>query len=335
MNPPLERPMSEMPSSPTQPCVTFVILNWNQGDMTLDCLDSLSALDYRPYEVIVVDNGSSDDSVEKIRRAYPACTVIENGHNVGYSEGNNVGIRAALQGESEFIFLLNNDTYVHPQMLRRLVQAAQQDPQAGILGPTMFYADPPNMLWGGVNWVDWRRTRVVRERMGETVKIESLEGLPPREVMYIDSCAILVRSQVFRQIGLMDNRFFINYDDIDLCLRAQKAGYKVVYVPAAVMWHRVSAAMGIGSPANTYYMTRNALLFFGRHSPGATKALGVVRILWNTLRTTAAWALKAEYRSDLYRRKRQANLLAVRDYFLRRYGMMGADVRRVCYAERA
>jgi GT2 family glycosyltransferase len=315
------------------PRVTFVILNWDQADMTLDCLRSLRTLDYPNFDVILVDNASSDDSVIRIRQAYPDCEIIENQENLGYSEGNNVGIRRALEKCSEFIFLLNNDTYVHQKMLSRLVSVAKQDPTAGITGPTMFYADPPNLLWGGKNWVDWRKPRVVREQMGEIVDIDSLETQPPLDVIYIDSCAILIRSQLFKDIGLMDNRYFINFDDIDLCLRARNSGYKIIYTPSAFMWHRVSAAMGVGSPANTYYMTRNALIFFARHSPGLLKIWGIVRILVGTLRTTIAWTFKPEYRTEkIYQRKRKANLLGLRDFILKRYGKMGVDVQRVCYA---
>jgi GT2 family glycosyltransferase len=314
-----------------EPHVTFIILNWNQYELTLDCLESLGKLEYTKFDVIVVDNGSTDGSVEKIRQAYPNCGIIENKENLGYSEGNNVGIRRALEQETEFIFLLNNDTLVDPQMLSRLVVEAQQDPTVGITGPTMFYADPPTMLWGGRNWVNWRKTRVVRERMGETVERTFLENQPPIEAMYIDSCAILVRSQVFKEIGLMDNRFFINFDDIDLCLRARKAGYKIIYVPSAVMWHRISAAMGIGSPATTYYMTRNSLILFTKYAPGVWKFVAMMIILLNTGRTVGAWMVKPQYRTETYRRKRIANIFAVRDFLLGRFGRMGRDVTQICF----
>jgi GT2 family glycosyltransferase len=326
--------MSAQNSIEAEPLVTFVILNWNQCDLTLDCLESLGKLEYKNVDVIVVDNGSTDRSVERIHQAFPDYRIISNRENLGYSEGNNVGIRQALEKDSEFIFLLNNDTYADSSMLSRLMDAAIKEPKAGILGPTMFYADPPNKLWGGRNRIDWQKTRVIREQMGETIEITTLSTQSSAEVMYIDSCAILVRSQVFREIGLMDNRFFINFDDIDLCLRTHKAGYKIFYVPSAVIWHRVSAAMGIGSPANTYYMTRNALIFFTRHAPGFLKVISLFRIFFDTIRTIMAWKFKPAYKSEIYQRKRKANVFAMRDFILRRYGKMGSDVRRVCYLGR-
>ena len=327
----VDRHMPECNTHDEMPRVTFVILNWNQGDMTLDCLKSLKAMEYANYDVIVVDNASSDDSVAKIHQAFPACEILANQDNLGYSEGNNVGIRRVLERDLEFIFLLNNDTYIHPKMLTKLVMAAQNDASIGIAGPTMFYANPPDMLWGGKNWVDWKKIQVVRERMGDIVDITSLENQPPIEVMYIDFCAILVKSQVFRDIGLLDNRFFINFDDVDFCVRARKAGYIIKYVPSAFIWHRVSAAMGIGSPATTYYMTRNSLLLFARHAPGVWKLIGLMKILFRAGRTVGAWSIKTQYRTDTYRRKRIANIYAVRDFFLGRFGQMGLDVYNICY----
>ncbi|HEX9029771.1 MAG TPA: glycosyltransferase family 2 protein [Anaerolineales bacterium] len=313
-----------------EPKVFIVILNWNQGAMTLDCLRSLQSLNYANYQVVLVDNGSTDGSPDLVRAQFPECILIESKVNLGYSEGNNLGIRYALEHGADFLLLLNNDTLVDGEMLTRLVQAAQSDPQIGITGPTMFYANPPDMLWGGENRVVWPRATVVRSRMGECLEAETLRRQAPLEADYIDSCAILIKREVLEKVGLFDGRYFINFDDVDFNLRARKAGYKVQYVPGALMWHKVSAAMGVGSPATTYYMTRNSLLFFNRHAPGLWKWAGLARILFNTLRTTAAWSLQSEYRTEAYQRRRSANLLAVRDFLSGRFGRMGADVAQAC-----
>lgn len=313
--------------------VSFVILNWNQCAMTLDCLESLEKLDYQNYNLIVVDNGSTDHSAETIKQKYPDCIIIENPENLGYSEGNNVGIQYALGLNSNYIFLLNNDTYVDKYLLTRLIDVISKDTNIGIVGPTMYYAEPQNVLWGGHNWIDWHNTRVVREKMGEEIEYQALQNEPPHEVEYIDSCAILVKTEVFTKIGLMDYRYFINFDDIDLCMRVRKAGYKVVYVPSGIIWHRVSAAIGVGSPANTYYMTRNAFLFFSRHSPGILRLINTIRLFFKTVRSTLAWTLKSEYKDEIYRRKSRANIYAMRDYVLGRYGKMGEDVQRVCFGK--
>jgi GT2 family glycosyltransferase len=214
-----------------------------------------------------------------------------------------------------------------------MVAVAESDPRIGITGPTMLYADPADVLWGGDNVVDLKQSKILRKQMGEKLDLAALRQAKAAQTGYIDSCAILVRRVVFERAGLMDGRFFINFDDVDLNLRARRAGYTIFYVPAAIMWHRVSAAMGVGSPATTYYMTRNALLFFTRHAPGPWKAWGLARILFQTARTVAAWKLRPAYREAIFRRKAAANLYAVRDFFLGRFGRMGADVARACSAK--
>ncbi|HEX7976348.1 MAG TPA: glycosyltransferase family 2 protein, partial [Anaerolineales bacterium] len=183
-----------------EPKVFFVILNWNQGAMTLDCLRSLQSLTYPNYQVVLVDNGSTDGSPDLIRAQFPDCILIESKENLGYSEGNNLGIRCAIDQGAAYLMLLNNDTLVDPEMLTRLVRAAEADPQIGIAGPTMFYADPPDMLWGGENRIVWQRSAVVRNRMGECLDPEFLRGQDPIDADYIDSCAILIKREVLEKV---------------------------------------------------------------------------------------------------------------------------------------
>lgn len=315
------------------PTVYTVILNWNQPELTQDCLNSLTESDYCSNTVVVVDNGSTDGSPQIIRSRFPQAVVIENKENIGYSKGNNVGIQYALQRKADYVFLLNNDTVVDSKMLSRLVEVAESDPQIGMVGPTMFYIDPPDMVWGGENRIDWKKAVAVRGGMGESVNGGFLELQPLCEVDYIDSCAILVKRGVLEKIGLMSEDYFINFDDIDLNVRARKAGYRIVYVPSARMWHKVSAAMGLASPATTYYMTRNTLLFFWKHAPGIWRIMAFLQILVRSLRTVTAWTIKAEYKDEIFRRKRTANLMALRDFFLGRFGKMGPDVTKVCYGK--
>ena len=135
------------------PEIFIVILNWNGKSDTLVCLTSLQSLQYSQYKIIIIDNGSTDDSVHEIRALYPEMTVIETGQNLGYAEGNNVGIRYALEQDAEFILLLNNDTTVAPDLLDQLVNAATQNSNAGVFGATLFYMDKPDTVWfAGAQW---------------------------------------------------------------------------------------------------------------------------------------------------------------------------------------
>ncbi|RME45924.1 MAG: glycosyltransferase family 2 protein, partial [Chloroflexi bacterium] len=143
------------------PSVYFIVLNWNQPKMTAECLDSLARQDYPNYRVVVVDNGSTDGSAAILRRRYPWAEIVEISQNIGYSEGNNVGIEYALEQGADYLFLLNNDTEVDPHMLGRLVEVAEAQTEAGMVGPTMYYVDPPDMIWGGDNRIDWKRARMI------------------------------------------------------------------------------------------------------------------------------------------------------------------------------
>ncbi len=314
------------------PSVYFVVLHWNQLALTISCLESLRAQDYPNFRVIVVDNGSTDGSTVTLQKQFPWVIFLVLPYNVGYSAGNNAGINHALQLGADFILLMNNDTEVDPGMLSHMIAAAQADPKVGVVGPTQYYADPPDVIWGGANYFDWKSASSIRRGMGERLSDVQLQMLPSVEMTeYVDTCAALFRADVLRQIGGMDERFFINYDDHDLCARAGKAGYHVVYVPLAKMWHKVSATMGLASPSTTYYMTRNALLFFWLHTPNRTgKLLAVLRLISRTLITVMAWTFRTPYRAEIFKRRRAANLFALRDFFLRRYGQMGIDVYAAC-----
>ncbi len=313
-----------------QPAVCFVILNWNQPALTRACLQSVRGLNYGNYEVILIDNGSTDGSASCIRAEFPEVQLIHLEHNVGYSPGNNVGIETALKGDCQYLLLLNNDTEVHPDMLGRMVASAESDPAVGAAGPTMYYASPPDMIWSAENHIDWRNSCIRRARMGEHVGAAALALMRPQAVDYVDTCSVLVKREVVEKIGPMDERFFINYDDLDYNVRIAKAGYRILYVPEAVMWHKVSATMGLASPRTTYYMTRNSLLFFTKHAPGIWRVPAAFRIVVATLRTVAAWSLKSQYRTHEFRTRRNANLLAIRDFLLGRFGRMGDDVAEAC-----
>ncbi|HLE15176.1 MAG TPA: glycosyltransferase family 2 protein [Anaerolineales bacterium] len=316
--------------------VYILIINWNQAALTIECLESVYNTEGVHSRVLVVDNGSTDDSVQQICHAFPEVEVLEAGENLGYSEGNNFGLRYALQQGADYILLLNNDTAIDPQMLPGLLSVAESDPHIGIVGPTQLYFDLPDTIWGADNHVEWSQGLTRRARMGEILSDGSNSGRIPESVEadYIDTCAALVRAEVFRQIGLLDPRYFINFDDADLGLRTKKAGFQVICWPAARMWHKVSAAMGQASPATTYYMTRNLLLLFSSHAHGTERLQALLRILARTLRTVGTWTLKPAYRGDaLFQRRRDANLYAMRDFFIGRFGKMGSDVARACFGK--
>jgi hypothetical protein len=224
------------------------------------CLKSLQAMNYQSLQVILVDNGSTDGTVEAVHQHFPQVEIIENASNLGYAAGCNQALRRFLNSESDYALLLNNDTVVAPDMLDHLVEAALKHPDAGMLGPTIWHFDQPDHLWSA-----GQRCRPVT-RSGQPPKGDP-RGETLYQVDYLFGCGLLVKRRLLEQVGLFDERFFMYYEDQDLCLRAQAAGYRLLVVPAARMWHRVAGSTGEGSPLQKYYLARSSVLFFARHTP--------------------------------------------------------------------
>lgn len=310
-----------------QPHVTFVILNWNQAEMTIDCLESLYVQDYPNYQVIVVDNGSVDGSCRRIANQFPQVILIVNGANVGYSVGNNIGIRRALQSGTDYVFLLNNDTVIDRDMLSHLVDVAESDPSIGITGPTMLYFDQPEIIWCAGNSIDWKTGETFRLKDG--LHISTVYNNPCQDIEFITSCAICIKQAVFDEIGLMDERFFIYYDETDWFARAHNAGWRSVYVPWAKMWHRVSATTGGGSPRTDYYMIRNQFLFLAKNLKGFKRMSAICRASLRNSRAIVAYTLKSHGGARL--RNRNAKLLAMRDAILGRWGEIRPEAEALLY----
>lgn len=300
------------------PRVTFVVVNWNQCQLTLDCLASLYQQKYPNFDIILVDNGSSDDSVLSVRATFPNVTIIENGKNLGIATANNVGIRHALSRESEYIFLLNNDTTVDPEMLNLLVAAAESNDSIGASGPTMLYHSDPEVIWCSGNRVDWRTGSTFRLRENEP--LDSVEGSPIVDVDFITSCAVCIKRDVFRTVGLMDDRYFIYYDEADFFARSAALGWRTVYVPSALMWHKVSATMGETSPGTEYYMTRNRILFISKNLSSYLRFRALAWIALRTVLAIAAYSVKSH--NGRRTRNRNAKLRGLCDAVMGRWGAM-------------
>ncbi len=336
-----------MKNSQTPPAITIVILNWNGGEDTYSCLDSLQEVTYSNFVVLLVDNGSTDDSLERVcasKYKYPL-TLIKNGSNLGFAEGNNVGIRAALDAGADFIMLLNNDTVMAPDCLARLMDVAANTPDAGVLGPRIFYMDPPDVAWfdRGV----WNPETLRFDFPGQGDREADL-STDPVETDYVCGAAMLFRSDVARRIGLLDSRFFLVYEESDWGFAARRAGYKCLTVPAAKIWHKIGASFGSEeSPLRSYFTARNHLLWVEKNR-GKDELL---RVLRNTLMSVLPhpglsvntvplfkrifWGLK-EFIHDWRRLSADARIRArrcgLRDFILRRFGDCPDEIRALSAA---
>ena len=263
--------------------IAVVVLNWNNPAETIACLNSLAQLRGTRPRILVVDNGSTDDSVPAIRAAFPDVEILETGANLGYAGGNNAGIRQALAAGAEAVCILNNDVIVETDFLAPLWAALQEQPGVGITTPLVGEQADDGRVWALGLAVEWRTGQVRRQHAGEPAAPWRVHA--PFEVEIASGTAMLVKREVFERVGLLDESYFLYYEETDWCLRVRQAGYRVVAVPSSVVWHKVSATLGTLSPVVDYYMLRNHLRLIGGHWSGASR--------WWLLLTTALRGLAA------------------------------------------
>ncbi len=307
-----------------KPLVYVVILNWNNAQDTIECLRSLNGSNYQPYAPIVVDNGSTNGSVREIREAYPKIKIIELDTNSGYAGGNNFGIQYALDSGADYVMVLNNDTLVEPTMLGELVKYAESDSNIGMIGPKMYCYEPENTIFAIGSFINWSKGETTNRGLFQPAS-DCAHFQEPEQVDFIAGCGVLVSRKFIEQVGVLDPIYYLNFEDVDWGVRGWRQGFEIWFAPQAMMWHKVSATLGKASPANTYYMTRNALLFFWKHSPSRYRWTAILRIILRTLRSIAAWTLKPQYWNESFRKLRSANIMALRDFTMGHFGQMKVD----------
>jgi GT2 family glycosyltransferase len=235
------------------PTVFIIILNWNGLEDTLECLGSIDTLLYGNYRVIVVDNGSSDGSAPIIRRKHPSVTIIENSENLGFTGGNNIGMRYAMEKGADYIWLLNNDTVVADDTLKELVDYAEKYKEAGLLSPYIYFYDSPEMIQFRGSTVDWNNFDIKK------LNTENDHDLSGRDTdMVLWGTALFIRRSTIETIGYLDEKYFAYYEDEDYCLRALKNGLGCGVVPGAKVYHKDSRSTGgYTAPMQVFLRSRN------------------------------------------------------------------------------
>lgn len=255
------------------PKVSIVLLNLNGYVDTSDCIQSLEQIDYPNYEIIVVDNGSSDGSGERVAIEFPAVRMIVSENNLGFTGGNNLGTRHALERGADYVLLLNNDTVVDPGFLSHMVDVAEHDPAIGLVGPKIFYFSEPKRIWyagGDVNLAAGSCNHVGKDKIDDGRRFSKVS-----DTGFITGCAFLVKASVLREIGLLDDKLFVYWEDTDFCERARKRGYRRVFVPQSHVWHKVSRTCGKDSYFTIYLSTRNQLNWVATHAPYPLKPFAI------------------------------------------------------------
>ncbi len=298
--------------------VFLIILNWNGGEMTAKCLESVEKTknDGLGLEVVVVDNGSTDGSVDKLKVQSAKCkvkvTILENKKNLGFAEGNNVGIKYALENGADFVCLLNNDTRVAPDFLVQLIKAANSSEKIGIVGGKIYFEkgyefhkekygaeDLGKVIWYAGGKIDWQNVYASHRGVDETDRGQYEEA---EETEYVNGCLMLVKRGVFEKIGLLDPRYFLYFEENDFCQKAKKAGFKLYFAPKSIIWHLNAGSSAPGSGLHDYFLTRNRLLF-GFRWTGPRARMALVRESLKLLLRGRPW-----------------QKIGVRDFYLGRWG---------------
>lgn len=262
---------------PSLPLVTIAIVNWNGLSHTRECVRHCLGLDYPNCELVIVDNGSRDGSLEALTAEWgtePRITLLAAGRNLGFSGANNLVLARALRRGVDFVWLLNNDTKVNPTTLRALVEAAQDHPRAGILGSKILLWDHPDTLWFAGGSIDKNGFHLSLHRgLGE---IDRGQYDNDEEVEFITGCSLLIRAATLRDIHLLSEEYFLYWEDVDWCKRARQAGWTCLYVPRSTLLHRVGASFENKADLQRRYEARNRLLYHWRFDKAR-----VLEILWS------------------------------------------------------
>ncbi len=270
-----------------QPEVYILLVNYNNSDDTIVCLDSLLNVSYPNFVIIVVDNASTGNSVENISSwlrargveysfhqngesfsAVSRVVIMRSESNVGFAGANNLGITFALKNSADFVLLLNNDTTVTSSFLDSMVKMVQERPDVGIVGGTVKYFRNKSAIWFAGGKIDLIRGAFYH-------RSEACRGIIESD--FITGCLMLIPCPVFEKVGLFDERYFLNVEDIDFSYRVSRAGYKLLVDCASEVYHKVSSSIGgLYSARNQYYFHRNRMFFFSRRLSSFRKLLFLI-----------------------------------------------------------
>ena len=332
------------------PKVAIIILNWNSFQDTIDCLESLQLVDYENLEIIIVDNASKDESLEKIlswsqnkvccqqlsyepddlkigstlvsatddassgKSAKRLLVLIKLFKNTGFCLGNNIGMKQAAADGADFLLLLNNDTTVTSNFLKPMVEAAEQEENIGLVGGIICYAEDPDMIWFAGGSFD-KYLETAREHNGESYSGISFDRVFDTE--WISGCMTMIPREIYDLLGGYYEEFFIWSEEWDYSLRVKNAGYRLVIASGSRVFHKVGRSLGVMKPLSYYYGTRNRLMLKDMYLSRSVRWTFLTFFLLSRIPRYTYLALQGRW--DLVR----AGCAGVRDYFFGRTGKWG------------
>ncbi|WP_316849710.1 glycosyltransferase family 2 protein [Pedobacter agri] len=250
--------------------VAIIILNWNTPAHTISCVLSITQYcDAKEYDIIIADNGSTDDSLSILKEKFPNHILIDNKSNLGFAEGNNVAFKYSIAEGYTFSLLLNNDTEVDENFLSPLINHLRQNPETVAVQPSIYYLHKKDTLWNGGSYYNkwWGITYSNNKKPRQSLR-------SPEQVEWLTGCCFLVRNDALKKVGLFTGKFFLYYEDVDLSFRLRKFAGRLDYLPTSKVYHeagvsgkqKVKNSEGELSPIIHYYVNRNKLWFLRRYA---------------------------------------------------------------------
>lgn len=294
--------------------VFSIILNWNQPKLTIDCIKSLQQVKLSKdisMKIVIVDNGSIDNSISEFNKI-KNIEIVDAKTNLGFAAGNNLGIKYAIDKNADFILILNNDTLVDKNLIENLLKPFEKDKKIAMTSPKIYFAKGyefhkekykknqlGKVLWYAGGKIDWKNV------YGKNIGVDEVDKKQfdkEKEIDFATGACFMISTKSLREVGFFDEKYFMYLEDADLSIRLKKKGYKIIYTPKAVLWHKVAQSSGIGSDLNDYFISRNRL-FFGFKYASIRANLALVR---------------ESIKLFVFGRHWQA--VGIRDFYLRKFG---------------
>lgn len=275
--------------------VAIILVNYNGEKYNEECICSILKSTYNNYEIIVVDNASTDNSVKLIReRFYDNIKIILSNENLGFSGANNIGINYALDNGFDYVMLLNNDTIIDENMIKIMVETSANKV---VVSPKIYYYDNKNIIWSAGGSINWSKGLPIQYGINEE---DNYENNNKKSIEFATGCCVLIPINAIKKVGMMSEEYFLYYEDTDYCVRLIRGGYKIIYEPEAILFHKVSASTGgEKSKMYWYYMTRNRLIFNKKFNNTifykmyflATTAIKLIKYLLNRDKVTLSGSI--------------------------------------------
>lgn len=273
------------------PFISIITINFNNVKVTCEFLESTKNLTYTNFEIIVVDNASNENPISVISRNYPEVKLIINDKNLGFSGGNNTGITAA---KGDYLFIVNNDTEVTPDLFEKLLAPFQKDNSIGVVSPKIkYFAHPDIIQYAGFTTINpfTGRNKCIGDH-----EIDKGQHDSPGYTPYAHGAAMFVKKEVIERAGTLADIFFLYYEELDWSVRIQKAGYRIYFEPQAIIYHKESLSVGKNSVLKTYYLTRNRILFMRRNVSGINSFFWPFFLILISLpKNTISFIIKKEF----------------------------------------